>query len=220
MNHHHETETERLLDSLLESVLESAYVEADASGKELTTIITESLTSNLADFHVRGILNETTYKEIVSLIDGNFLSQRIRAKMLKRSKLEEIKDDGTMVFKVPSSEYHHNHKIYDNIVKFDQWDAVVNDMDFNANEAARILLWAGDIRLHCDCPSFLYHGYAYLITVMDADIVPEDRPPKIRNPKERGIVCKHLNLTLQVLPFNLGKIASKIKKLRKERGLI
>jgi dihydrodipicolinate synthase/N-acetylneuraminate lyase len=54
-----------------------------------------------------------------------------------------------------------------------------------------------DILVHCSCPSFLYHGYAYIATKLGFAIKREGRPPRIRNPGLRGTVCKHLVVVLR-----------------------
>lgn len=156
-------------------------------------------------------LNEATYKEIASLIDGNFLSQKVRADALNGIQLQGF-DDNIMRFVINSSEYQTNRIRYQCSVKFDEWDEVLQDGEFNNNERARMLLWIGNIRLHCTCPSFLYHGYQYLLGAIDASIYPEERKPQSQNPDERGIVCKHLNRILRVLPFYSGNIAAEMKR--------
>jgi len=155
-------------------------------------------------------LNEATYKDIASLIDGNFLQQKVRADALNGIQLIGF-DGNVMNFLINSSEIERNRIRYQCSVMFDQWDELGQDADFNFNERARMMLWVGDIRLHCTCPSFLYWGYQYICTVLDAAIYPEVRYPKIRNPGERGVVCKHLNRILRVLPFHNAKIASELK---------
>lgn len=99
-------------------------------------------------------------------------------------------------------------------VQFDQFNQLVNDHDLTAPEAARLMLWTGDVRVHCNCPSFLFHGYKYILTQLDASIYPEGRFPKIKNPDLKGVACKHARRTLQVLPFQLGPIASAVKTVR------
>jgi hypothetical protein len=59
-----------------------------------------------------------------------------------------------------------------------------------------------DIRVACNCPAFLYHGYAYITDQLDAGEntlrrypgaeVPEGRAPDVRNPSLEGVICKHL----------------------------
>lgn len=156
-------------------------------------------------------LKEATYKELAQLIDGNFLNQKARADALSKVDFGEFQDD-TVVFYVPSSEFKENGIRYINQVQFDQWDQLGRDEDFDYNEKSRMLLWVGDIRVSCSCPSYLYWGYQYILTVLDSAIYPETRFPKVRNPQERGIVCKHLNRVLRVLPFYSGRIAKEMQR--------
>ena len=157
-------------------------------------------------------LNEATYKDIGSMIDGNFLKQKIRADELDNVQYVGFKPDNVMNFHVKSSKHAENGIRYANSVMFEQWEEIGLDGDFNYPEKARMLLWVGDIKLHCSCPSFLYWGYQYICSVLDAAIYPEERFPRIRNPQERGIVCKHLNRTLRVLPFHSGSMAKELKR--------
>lgn len=156
-------------------------------------------------------LNEATYKEIASMIDGNFLSQKVRADALDGITLSGF-DNNIMKFLINSSDYATNRIQYQCSVQFDEWDQIGPDPEFNYAEKARMLLWVGNIRLHCTDPSYLYWGYNYLLSVLDAAIYPEERKPVIRNPQERGIVCKHLNRILRVLPFYSGDIAKELKR--------
>lgn len=174
---------------------------------------TDHIVLPVSDLHAMWGLNsltEATYKEIASLIDGNFLNQRIRASVLKSVNFIGF-DNDTMRFTIPSSKFETNKIKYMASVQFEDWDDVGQDPEFNANEKARLLLWVGSIKLHCSCPSFLYH-YQYNLTAIDASIYPEERAPVQTNPNQRGIVCKHLFKLLSVLPFNSGYIAQEMKK--------
>ena len=157
-------------------------------------------------------LNEATYKEIGSLVDGSFLSQKIRADELTGIRFVGFQPDDVMNFHVNSSNSESNRIRYTNSIQFEDWEEIASDPDLNFSERARMLLWAGNIKMHCTCPSFLYWGYQYMCTVLDAAIYPEERYPRERNPSERGITCKHLNRVLRVLPFHSGEIASAAKK--------
>jgi hypothetical protein len=157
------------------------------------------------------VVNETTYKDLAQLVDGNFLRQQMRAEELTDVRFVGFEPEDIMNFHINSSNHTKNRIVYTNSFQFEQWEEVGVDPDFNFNEKARLLLWAGNVKLHCSCPSFLYWGYQYMLTVMDAAIYPEERFPRIRNPTEKGIVCKHLNRALRVLPFHNGKIASELK---------
>ncbi len=158
------------------------------------------------------MVNEATYKDLATMIDGNFLNQQVRAEELTGIRFVGFEPEDIMNFHINSSNHTKNRIKYTNSIQFDQWEEIGADPDFNYNEKARLLLWVGDVRFHCTCPSFLYWGYQYMCTVLDAAIYPEERFPRIRNPSERGIVCKHLNRVLRVLPFHNSQIASELKK--------
>jgi hypothetical protein len=72
------------------------------------------------------------------------------------------------------------------------------DMD-EAFENLRVLSDKVDILVYCDCPAFLYRGFAYIATKMGFAVKKESRPPRIRNPRLRGSVCKHLVAVLRMI---------------------
>lgn len=156
-------------------------------------------------------LNEISYKELAAGIDKDFLNQRVRADALDAPQLVGFQNN-IMNWRVRSSEFTQNRIVYLDSVLFEEWDEIGQDPNMNFNEKARLALWASNIKLHCTCPSYLYWGYQYILTVLDAAIYPETRFPKIRNPRERGIFCKHLNKVFQVLPFYLGDIAKEFRR--------
>lgn len=49
-----------------------------------------------------------------------------------------------------------------------------------------------EVKVNCDCPSYLYSGFKYIGTQLDYSIRTENRAPVIRNPNQEGTVCKHL----------------------------
>jgi hypothetical protein len=59
-----------------------------------------------------------------------------------------------------------------------------------------------------------YWGYKYLDTKMKIAFPgrEEKRYPKVRNPRLRGIICKHLELALSVLPFNVPLMLKDLKR--------
>jgi len=161
---------------------------------------------------MNGIMTEATYKEIGSLIDFQFLQHKVRRDALEGVEFTEIDDTGTMHFKVKSSEFDKNGTRYDVLIKFLEWDEIGQDSGLSWLEKARLLLWAGNIQLYCSDPSFLYYGFQYLLSQINASLYPENRQPRIRNPQERGIVSKHASKVLTVLPFYSGKIAHSLKQ--------
>ena len=164
-------------------------------------------------------LQEMTYKDIAQAIDPNFLSHKIRADELKFVQFRGF-DGDTMIFRVTSSDYGktgeaNENTMYNCLVKFDEWEEIGQDQSINYLERARMLLWVGNVRLHCSDPSFLYWGFQWILTQMDAAIEPETMEPVRNNPGHRGIVCKHLNRVLRVLPFYAPDIA---KEMRRQFG--
>jgi len=200
-------------DEVLESLdLDDPEAVVEAFNLMAVYRMPEVVSCNESAYNEAGeILNEMTYKEFATLIDGNFLSQNVRYKQLEGVFFLEAEGD-KLLFNIPSSEYADNGIKYINVVQWDQWDEVGQDPDLTAPEKARLLLWAGDIKLFCSCPSYLYYGFSYLQSAMNSAVYDETRPPNIKNPKQRGICCKHQRLLLTTLPFHSGDIAKSIKE--------
>jgi hypothetical protein len=168
---------------------------------------------------LRPQLTEATYRDLMARIDPGFLQQGLRVqdtyilpqdgksyhgpKLLRGISYQGFQGD-TMKFMVtPSTEYPERSKpsYYENLIKFMNWDDIGGDPNTTPREKASLLLWTSDVQLHCSDPSFLYWGYQYILTQLNAAMVPESRPPIHNNPSLRGVVCKHLNRVLHVLPF-------------------
>lgn len=168
------------------------------------------------------VLQEATYKDIQMFIDNEFLKQRVRANALEGVRVKGM-DGDTFMFDIKSSLHKDNNITYTNAFKLHDWGIFSDEDDYTPVERARLTMLEGDIALHCTCPSFLFWGYQYLLTQIDSAIVPETRSPNIRNPKQRGIVCKHLNRSLRSWPFFTGDLARFIKanyKTRKDKDAI
>jgi hypothetical protein len=70
-----------------------------------------------------------------------------------------------------------------------------------------------DIQWKCSCPADLYYGKQYIRTQRDANVPPpENRRPKIRNPKEYGFSCKHLETVLEKFPHYVMTMAKWLKE--------
>lgn len=154
------------------------------------------------------ILNEETYRDIMSAISSDWLPHRDYSHLIKYVKYVGYKGN-TLKFFVPNKINGWN-----TYIQFKEWNDQVTDTDYSATEAARLLLWGGNLRLHCTCPAYHFWGMQYINTQHDAAIVPEPRFPTIRNPQLLGFTCKHLTRTLRVLPFHLGDMANAIKTQR------
>ena len=151
------------------------------------------------------MLNEVTYKDILHVIDPRDLPHRDYAPLIPYVRYVTM-NGNTMKFFVPNG-----HNGWNTYIRFPAWMEQVRDVTLSPNEAARLVLWADDIQLHCPCPSFKFHGYQYILSQLDAAIHDETRFPHIRNPQLKGCACKHLRRTIKVLPFQLGYMAQAMK---------
>jgi hypothetical protein len=158
------------------------------------------------------VLDEMTYKDILHVIDPRDLPHRDYAPLIKYVRIVGIKGNIAKFF-VPSPTKINSWNCY---IQFTQWNEQLRDTSITPTEAARLLLWSGDIKMHCACPAFLFWGMQYILTQLDTAIVPENRFPHIRNPNLKGIACKHLRRTIKVLPFHMGDMAKAIKEQRSQ----
>jgi hypothetical protein len=153
-------------------------------------------------------LDEMYYKDIMKEVIPGYLPHRDYSHLIKFVKFEGHTGNTQRYF-VPNK--YNGWVTY---VRFLEWEEQVRDTSLSAPEAARLLFWGANIQVHCGCPAFLFWGSQYILTQLDAAIVPENRFPHIRNPQLKGIVCKHLNRTLKVLPFHLADMARAINEDR------
>lgn len=117
-----------------------------------------------------------------------------------------------IVFNTKSSDFEKNRTTYTQKIRLMDFDDIIDQTDIPLSRRVNLLVTSGDVAVKCDCPSFLYFGYAYILTQLDAKHTdPENRPPKIRNPRYRGTVCKHLSTVLEVVPFLLSDITRMLK---------
>lgn len=82
------------------------------------------------------------------------------------------------------------------------WLANKARVDFT--KLSQAFLDKADIQLSCSCPAQLYYGGDYILSKDKYDAKygdKEKRPPKVRNPKEYGAHCKHVQAVFKVLPF-------------------
>jgi hypothetical protein len=178
---------------------------------------------NLCDV-LRTELNEATYRDIMARIDPGFLQQGRRSReqyrledgsgpyYLRGISYQGFQDDTMVFFVTPSTEYQQRIKppYYENLIQFLGWNDTGGDPNLTPREKASLLLWSSDLKLHCSDPSFVWWGYQYILTQLGASIVDQTIPPDVRNPELRGVVCKHLNRILHVLPFYNSDISKAI----------
>ncbi|MFX0206320.1 MAG: hypothetical protein ACFFDT_10050 [Candidatus Hodarchaeota archaeon] len=72
-----------------------------------------------------------------------------------------------------------------------------------------------DVELLCSCPADLYYGGHYIRSQDKYRAKygePENRSPDIRNPKQYGAFCKHIQALFKALPWYKGTMANWIKR--------
>lgn len=148
------------------------------------------------------------YKKLLS--EKNFLKVHQRARKLQAtgSQLFDILyDKGRVVFKTRSAT-DPLHITYTQTL--DILECVPTKLANLKYTNVKSMLMETNLKIHCNCPAFHYWGYKYMAWKKGYGIQKETRFPKIRNPHERGYVCKHLYFVLQVLPFISSQLASKL----------
>lgn len=167
----------------------------------------DEVPARLDELHYRDLVGEILPNSVAGAKNGK-LPYRDWAPLIPSVHYERTRGN-TMKFVVPSG-----RNGWETYIQFDDWFEQVDDRQITATEAARLILWGANVKLHCGCPAFSYWGFKYILDQMDASIEHEDRYPHIRNPDLKGIACKHLIKTLKVLPFHLGDMAATIKAQR------
>ena len=85
----------------------------------------------------------------------------------------------------------------------------------NLTSLAKAFLFSADIRWDCSCPAQHWWGLSYILSKPGVDAKfgdPQGIRPKVRNPKEHGAVCKHLQNLMNVLPMYLSDIAKWLRE--------
>lgn len=167
------------------------------------------------------IINEFTYKQLIGKeAETPGITQRMKTQLTRYGTkfVKFFSSDGIFIFSTRSAYYDENHTVYIEKIQFANWKDIVKNADKVENLAkyATDIMRSEDIRISCSCPSFLYHGFAYITTSLDAKYGdPEHRAPDIRNPARKGSVCKHLSMVLRVLPFYASDLSKYLKSIRK-----
>lgn len=97
------------------------------------------------------------------------------------------------------------------------WKKGTNEPDLN--KIASTIINRADLKLVCSCPAFQYWGPAYIMSLAKYKVKygdQERRPPRIRNPRQYGAVCKHTHLVLKELPLMVNKFVDFLKAYYKD----
>jgi hypothetical protein len=158
-------------------------------------------------------LDEFTVKDISKIINPTDLPHRDYEPLLKQVTFQGVNKN------IAKFLVMNNLNGWDTFIQFMDWNEQLQDTSLKASEVANLLMWSGDVRMYCGCPSFKYFGYQYILTQLGASIVPENRFPHVRNPQLLGIACKHIRRLMRVLPFHRGNLAAAIKRQRDQLGI-
>lgn len=83
----------------------------------------------------------------------------------------------------------------------------------NYSELAAEVLNKVDMEVDCSCGADLYYGGEYIRTQRNAQYGHgEMRPPKVRNPRQYGALCKHGHSVWEVLPAYTSDFAEYLKQ--------
>ena len=153
-------------------------------------------------------IDELTRKDLVKDVDK---WTKDKSRLVRRASYLGITEDYTVFFRVPSvtanPPTYYTVKI--NLVDYPE---IEEDEDMTVKEKVRLAL-AGDLKMSCTCPAYLYFGYKYILTQLDTNYDRgENRFPKIKNPKLQGVMCKHCYSAISVFPMNWNSIARDIER--------
>jgi hypothetical protein len=174
---------------------------------------------------IKKLVLEFTRTDILNGVDPNFIQHKKYTNDLK-NKVGKInlnsnswyidKVDGSKIYiKIRSAK--DNKLFYLNIIQLDDYEWLRNSFKFkdydmkNENDKKKLVYDLKDIfnemivkqniQTSCSCPSALYFGYKFIGTQLDYQVKrdKENRSPDIRNPDQKGTVCKHLHITLDYI---------------------
>lgn len=171
-------------------------------------------------------LVEYTRKEIVGATDPAFIHHKVHTKELPSAggahyeKIHKVQVGNAKHYEVVfrTNSYTFPGEDYQQKIILLDLNALIRDKksDLTFKTKVDYAINAGDLLVGCQCPAFLWWGYAYIATqlgLVHPEFKQSHNGKEIRNPQLRGIVCKHLHLALQVLPFNASSITSDLKDL-------
>ena len=136
-----------------------------------------------------------------------------RTRKGNRIKVEYIgsnKRTKTAIFNV--TDPNGSGKVHEVRVRFPDYSQISRQRkNITREEKVELALEAGDLKVYCSCPDFLYKGFKYMATEMDYGIRKEIRPPDIRNPKREGTVCKHTLGVFRRINKSINEISKDMK---------
>jgi hypothetical protein len=187
-----------------------------------TTLIGLEVTESKTDQRV--CLLEFSYKDFLGGVDWSFINMRKHYEEARKRGVRYVPyDEGSprsgsngqyVFFKTPLSPRSKGRGY-----RQDAWYQTIRMLDFAEAIAEKDiplrqqvnLMVSGDLQVHCTCPAFNWWGYRYIVTQLGAALYPQNIRPDVRNPREQGIICKHLASVMRVLPFWMPDITRDLR---------
>lgn len=174
--------------------------------------IVDSLGLSVEEFATKLSLDEKTYKDLRKNAP-DFLNVRGKSKRTPGTDYKGIEDD-VLTFESPS--YTLPGVSYTQKVRLTTLNSLIQTQAGIKRPIDIVrLAVTSDIEVHCTDPSWLYYGFQHIGTREKYAIEPEPRSPRIRNPKMKGSVCKHLDNVLLVLPFWVPEITRDLQRQKR-----
>lgn len=155
-------------------------------------------------------LDELTRKDLVKDVDR---WTKDKSRLVRQSVYLGITEDYTVFFRVPSvtADPPTSYVVKIQLVDYAE---ISDDDSLDTREKVRLAI-AGDLKISCTCPAYLYFGYKYILTQLETNESDEEhRFPKIKNPRLQGVMCKHCYAAINAFPLNWSRIASDIENDR------
>lgn len=124
----------------------------------------------------------------------------------------------SILFGTYSSKYDRNHTIWKQKVIFKDFVVIARDKEIPIGDAVRYAIENLDFHIRCQCPSWVFFGYAYQATQLDYQygLPRENRFPHIRNPNLRGSVCKHADKVMRWIIEHEDEIVQYFEQLYRD----
>lgn len=194
-------------------------------GDEATVFVDTNDPDDLAFFKAQGfakpvsesVLSEKdiSIQDLRKATDPLFLRNKERSKDV-HLRIAEITPTGTIVT-LSNSVTLKKENHWRQSIKLLDWDEALAADDLSFPDRANLAVF-GRLQVKCSCPAYLYWGYEYIETQLGSDNIEvpdyegktggEKRYPKVRNPKLRGVICKHLTAVLLTLERSIPEVAS------------
>jgi len=170
------------------------------------SLFTRLIEAVVNELNFSGVMNK---QRSITRLFPTFYKRVNKVKQAGRITLVDMHPD-TWLFVAPSSTGSGHYDLHLHFKDIEKWlkEFVPNATLWNKdktgvdyNKLGPEVMNKVNLEFDCSCPADLYYGKEYIRTKRDAQFgPPENRPPKIKNPRELGIICKHGQALMDKLP--------------------